>query len=57
MSIGVRGTLRDLDLAFLSSESLLTCLLGFDLDLERDEAIETDDILEVLDEIDLVSNP
>ena len=52
--MGVRGTLRDLDLVFLSSAPVLTCLFGLDRDLEREEAFDTEDILE---EIDLESNP
>ena len=32
MSIGIRGTLLDLERVFLSSVSFFTCLLGLDLD-------------------------
>ena len=52
--MGILGTLLDLDRVLLSSVSALTCLLGLDLDLERDEVVDTEDIL---DKIELLSNP
>ena len=53
LSMGVRGTLRDLDRVLLFSASAWTCLFGLDRDLEREEVVDTEDIL---DEREIKSN-